>query len=235
MKESEIIKKKIENLIFEKEDLTNKIKPVPQFDYKNKFIGISLSNGKEKYIKVLEHKEESITKEKLNELRATAIKENEPHINRIKEIDEIIPELKKKLVEVKAKEILETPNNKNESEIDEGKLISSLLDVVLGNDLKKYSLRKLESSLGKIGFNIDHNSLQKKFNNQSFQLFLIAGIMRKKDQVRKEVEKDKLQSFEKWFNTSYMKVKGANRKPEINAYEGKEETNDFIDNINLDL
>lgn len=248
MKESEKIEKKIIDLSDEKKNLNDKIKGVPRGYYEDKFLGYRTQLGSgsflesvkdalnnrenSKFIQILKYEGHIITKEKLSELQSKVIKENEPHIKRIKEIDKIILVLEKNLIE--AKEILEIPNNKTESEIDEGKLISSLLEVILGNDLKKYSLRKMERSLKKIGFTADHNSLHKKFTNQNFQLFLIAGIMRKKDQVKKEDEKDKLKSFEDWFNKSYLKVKGTNRKPKVNAFEGKEETNEFIDNIDLD-
>lgn len=237
MKESEKIKSKISDLSKEKNELRSKIKPIPKAKKEKKFIGFSLTTGKERWAEKLIYRDKEITREKLKELRIAATKENEPHQNRIKEIDAIIPILKQRSNEARTNEILKNNRENVKGEIMEGQLIDEIIKVVLGNDIKRYSLRKLEELLGKNGYTIDHNTLQKKFKNNDFQILLSSYILRSKKRVRKETEKEKLESFDSWFKIHYLESfqKNINKRNVLGDREISndimEETNEFIDGI----
>lgn len=107
MKQSERIEKEIKKLTDERESLINKLKVIPKGKYEEKFRGYSLTYNEPRYWRRLELDGKPISKEKLKELQTTAEKENEPHLNRIKEIDDLISSLQKKLDETKINELLE--------------------------------------------------------------------------------------------------------------------------------
>jgi hypothetical protein len=87
---------------------------------------------------------------------------------------------------------------------NEGKLIDSILDIVINGELKKYSLRELESFLKKTGFKIDYSTLGNKFKKEAFQLLLCAAIMRRKNLLKKKTEKGNLDSFNSWYEEHYL-------------------------------
>jgi hypothetical protein len=256
MIESEKIGKKIKALLDEKNELIAKLKPVPKGRYKKEFIGygiqfsggslidairsVDYNSNNAKFTGLLTYKGKIITKEKLKELRSSIIMENEPIQKRIQEIEEIIPILQKRMVSEKANEVL-AQSGKNGGKIvnsklkeNEGKLVDAILKIVLEDKLKKFSLRNFEKLLSNIGVRVDHNTLQTKFSNQEFQFLVIAHIMRRSNIVKNKIEKEKLSSFQNWFESVYMKRKVKNPTRFTSPAEAKEEVNKFIDDINID-
>lgn len=102
--------------------------------------------------------------------------------------------------------------NENEKNINELELIDNIFKVVLGDEIKKYSLRNFEKTLIKNGFEIDFRTLGNKFLKEDFRLQILAGIMSKKKSFKKIMDRDKLDSFEKWIDENYIKGKKIYKK-----------------------
>jgi hypothetical protein len=86
---------------------------------------------------------------------------------------------------------------------DEHILIKDLLDVVIKENIPKYSLRNLEKPLSKTKSDYNYSQLGNLFKIRSFRTLLYASIERRKKRERKPESIYKLETLLRWVVDNY--------------------------------